>query len=181
VCATAPGGATVCDTDGHEIGLSHPAIEVVKEADPISGTEGTVITYTYTVTNSGDVPLTNVSVDDDVLGHICDIAVLQPQETVKCTGTYTIPPNSRAEITNIVVAGGTDPAGDLVQDRDTFTITVVAGTVVTKTPPGGLAFTGGPATVIPLAVAAIALLTLGSAMLWLGRRRGHIRPEDGQA
>ena len=178
VCATAPGGGTVCDSDNHEVDITHPAIEVVKAADPTSGTAGTVITYSYTVTNSGDVPLFDVTVDDDVLGHICDIAVLQPQSTEECTGTYTIPAGSPSEITNIVIAGGTDPAGDLVEDQDDFTITVVAGTTVTKTPPGGVAFTG-PATAIPIAALALLLLAAGSGLLWLGRRRGHLEGTQG--
>ena len=173
VCATAPGGGTVCDSDNHEVDITHPAIEVVKTADPTSGSAGTVITFTYTVTNSGDVPLFDVTVDDDVLGHICDIAVLQPQTTVVCTGTYTIPAGSPSEITNIVIAAGTDPAGDLVEDQDDFTITVVAGTTITKTPPGGVAFTG-PATAIPIAALALLLLAAGSGLLWLGRRRGRM-------
>ena len=178
VCATAPGGGTVCDSDNHEVDITHPAIEVVKAADPTSGTAGTVITYSYTVTNSGDVPLFDVTVDDDVLGPICDIAVLQPQSTEECTGTYTIPAGSPSEITNIVIAGGTDPAGDLVEDQDDFTITVVAGTTVTKTPPGGVAFTG-PATAIPIAALALLLLAAGSGLLWLGRRRGHLEGTQG--
>jgi hypothetical protein len=175
-CAIDPSGATVCDSDNHEVDVIHPDIDVEKEADPTSGTVGTVITYTYLVTNSGDVPLFDVSVDDDVLGHICDIAVLQPNSTVTCTGTYTIPAGSPPEITNIVIAGGTDPAGNLVEDQDDFTITVVAGTTVTKSPPGGLAFTG-PSSAITFAGLALILLTAGSGLLWLGRRRGHVRSE----
>ena len=177
-CGTLPSGATVCDSDNHEVDITHPDIEVVKTADPPSGSPGNVITFTYTVTNSGDVPLFNVSVDDNVLGHICDIAVLQPKETVVCTGTYTIPANATGEITNIVIAGGTDPGGDVVEDEDDLTITIVAGTTVTptKTPPGGVAFTG-PATVIPVAALALLLLAVGSVLLWLGRRRGPSRLE----
>jgi hypothetical protein len=78
-----------------------------------------------------------------------------------------------------VIAVGTDPAGDLVEDQDDFTITVVAGTTVTKTPPGGVAFTG-PATAIPIAALALLLLTAGSALLWLGRRRGRGQVEGTQ-
>jgi uncharacterized repeat protein (TIGR01451 family) len=181
-CATDPSGATVCDSDNHEVDITHPGIEVVKSADPISGTVGTVITFTYEVTNIGDVTLFDVSVDDDILGHICVIPVLEPNETVVCTGTYTIPANATPEITNVVVAGGTDPDGDLVEDDDNFTITVVAGTTVTptKTPPGGTAFTG-PATAIPMATLALLLLTAGAALMWLGRRRGRGETEDPQS
>ena len=178
-CATDPAGATVCDSDDHEVDIAHPAIDVEKEADPTSGSPGDVITFTYTVTNSGDVPLFDVSVDDNVLGHICDIPVLQPHGTVVCTGSYTIPANASGTITNIVIAGGTDPAGDIVEDEDDFTIAVVAGTTVTKTPPGGLAFTG-PAAAIPVAALAVLMLTAGTGLLWLGRRRGRGHVEGSQ-
>jgi hypothetical protein len=178
-CATDPAGATVCDSDNHEVDIAHPAIDVEKEADPTSGSPGDVITFTYTVTNSGDVPLFDVSVDDNVLGHICDIPVLQPHGTVVCTGSYTIPANASGTITNIVIAGGTDPAGDIVEDEDDFTIAVVAGTTVTKTPPGGLAFTG-PAAAIPVAALAVLMLTAGTGLLWLGRRRGRGHVEGSQ-
>jgi hypothetical protein len=171
--ATACSG-TVCDSDNHEVDIRHPSIELVKTADPTSGTPGTTITYTYTVRNSGDVPLHDVSVDDDVLGHICDVRVLPPHSTVVCTGTYRIPRNAPASVRNIAIAGGTDPAGTVVHARDTAIITVVGALVVTpRTHSGGpsLAFTGSSVRVLPLAAGAIVLLLGGSALLLLGRRR----------
>jgi uncharacterized repeat protein (TIGR01451 family) len=170
---TDPTGGTATGSGTHLVDIIHPDIDIVKVADPTSGSPGAVITYTYTVTNSGDVDLVNVSVDDNVLGHICDIAVLHPQETVICTGTYRIPKNSPLQITNIAIAGATDPLGDPVSARDEATIDVVLGTTVTpptKTPPSGVAFTGSSA-VLPLGALAMVLLLLGSGMLWAGRGR----------
>ena len=176
---TDPTGGTVSGSGTHLVDIIHPDIDLVKEADPTSGSPGAVITYTYTVTNTGDVDLVNVSVDDDVLGHICDIAVLHPQQTVVCTGAYRIPKHSPLQITNIAIAGGIDPLGDTVSARDEATIDVVLGTTVTpptKTPPGGVAFTGSSA-VLPLGALALVLLLLGSGMLWAGR--GRERPAPG--
>jgi uncharacterized repeat protein (TIGR01451 family) len=172
-CGTGPAGQ-VCSNDDHLVDVVHPEITVVKEADPRSGSPGEVITYTYTVTNSGDVPLYDISVDDDVLGHICDIAVLQPGETKVCTGTYQIPEDAPPNLRNIVIVGGTDPWGVEVRDEDEETIDVILGTTVTptKTPPGGTAFTG-TAAAIPLAGIALAFLTVGTGLLWAGRRRGR--------
>jgi hypothetical protein len=113
-------GAT--DEDSHEVDLIHPAITVDKVPSPQSGAPGTPVTFTYTVTNSGDVDLTNVSVDDDKLGHIGDIALLKAGETVVLTASTVI---GNGSVTNIVIAGGTDPLGVLVTDDATATITPV--------------------------------------------------------
>ena len=68
-----------------------------------------------------------------------------------------------------------------MRDRDTELINVVLGRTVTPTPgpnnapttaaPSGLAFTGSGATPVWLGVAAALLLTFGTALLWVGRRR----------
>jgi uncharacterized repeat protein (TIGR01451 family) len=173
------GGTTVTDDDSHEVDIVHPAIQIQKQARPQSGSPGDEITYTYTVTNTGDVELFDISVDDDVIGHICDIASLAPGESQECTATYTIPEDSPAHIRNVAVAEGHDEWGVQVRDEDTEVIDFVLGQTITptttpptKTPPGGTAFTGSSA-VIPLSVVALILLTAGTALLWAGRRRGR--------
>jgi uncharacterized repeat protein (TIGR01451 family) len=50
--------------------LVHPAIQIVKECDPDSGSVGDIITYTITITNTGDVDLENVTVWDSLLGDL---------------------------------------------------------------------------------------------------------------
>ena len=79
------GATTVTDDDSHEVDIVHPAIRIQKQARPQSGSPGEQITYHYTVTNIGDVALFDISVDDDVIGHICTIASLAPGETKECT------------------------------------------------------------------------------------------------
>jgi hypothetical protein len=147
----------------------------VKEANPDSGSPGEVITYVYRITNTGDVTLFDISVDDDIVGHICDIPELDPGESVKCTADYTIPEDANIEITNVVIAVGEDENGTEVSDEDEETILVILGTTVTPTPtvtpPGGVAFTGTGAF-LPLAGLALLMLTLGTGLLWWGRRRG---------
>jgi hypothetical protein len=171
--ATACAG-TVCANADHEVDIRHPDIDLTKEADPTSGTAGTVITYTYSVRNSGDVPLHHVTVDDDVLGHICTIALLQPHATVVCTGSYRIPRGAPTSVTNVAIAGGTDPAGTVVTDRDTAVVDVVGAVVVspteTRAASPGLAFTGS-AEVIPLGALALVFLAVGTGLLFASRRR----------
>jgi uncharacterized repeat protein (TIGR01451 family) len=168
-------GRTANDTDSHVVDIIHPAIEIVKTADPTEGSPGDTITYTFDVTNTGDVTLSDVSVDDDVLGHVGDVAQLDPGETVELQVEYVIP-DATGPIVNVATVSGTDPLGEQVDARDDASVDVVLATTVTppptttKTPPGGTAFTGASG-VIPLAGIALAFLFVGSGLLWLGRRR----------
>ena len=175
--ATASGvdvnGHAVSDTDSHQVDIIHPEITITKTANPTQGSPGERIRYTYKVKNSGDVTLTDVSVNDDVLGHICDIPQLDPGETATCSASYVIPEDAGITVTNVATAAGTDPLGLKVRDQDDATIDVVLGATVTptKTPPGGVAFTG-TAAAIPLGGIALLFLTVGTALMWAGRRRG---------
>jgi uncharacterized repeat protein (TIGR01451 family)/fimbrial isopeptide formation D2 family protein len=169
------GSATGQATVTVECPAGTPDIRIVKEAHPDSGSPGEVITYVYRITNTGDVTLFDISVDDDIVGHICDIPELDPGESVKCTADYTIPEDANISITNVVVAVGEDENGTEVSDEDEVTILVILGTTVTPTPtvtpPGGVAFTG-TGVFVPLAGLALLMLTLGTGLLWWGRRRG---------
>src|SRR5699024_9504482 len=78
---------------------------------------GDEITYTLTVTNTGNVTLTNVTVQDDMLGG--DLAAtpstLAPGEEGTVTGTYVVTQkdiNRQDKIVNIATATGTPPGGD---------------------------------------------------------------------
>jgi hypothetical protein len=51
-----------------QVDLVHPSIDITKVANPISGNVGTMITYTITVTNTGDIGLVNIVVTDPLLG-----------------------------------------------------------------------------------------------------------------
>ena len=49
------------------------------------------MTYTYVVTNIGNVTLTDpVSVDDDLATVICPPALLAPGGSLSCTASYTV-------------------------------------------------------------------------------------------
>ena len=72
-----------------------PALTLVKTADVKSyQKKGDVITYSFEVTNSGNVPLSELVVVDPIVpGVQCPVltnGVIAPGETVICTGTYTI-------------------------------------------------------------------------------------------
>jgi hypothetical protein len=67
------------------------AIGLVKSAAPHAyGAPGQTITYTYRVTNTGDVPLHSIMLDDNKLGAItCPRTTLTPGKSMTCTATYT--------------------------------------------------------------------------------------------
>ena len=69
-------GTPVTDTAECSTDVSNPGISIVKTVDEEIVPIGTTVTFTYVVTNTGDVTLFNISVDDDILGHIGDIASL---------------------------------------------------------------------------------------------------------
>ncbi|MFO7772900.1 MAG: hypothetical protein R6V59_03005 [Dehalococcoidia bacterium] len=101
------------------------------EADPASVSEaGDVITYAYTVTNTGEVSLTGIDVTDDLLGKVTlDDSELAPGESTSGTATYTVTQDdidSGADIVNTATV--TTDQG--VTDSDSATVTVEVPEVV---------------------------------------------------
>ena len=166
---TSDDGRTTTDEDSHEVDLIHPAIEIVKTVNPISGEPGDTVTYSYEVTNTGDTTLYDVSVDDDIIGHIGDIAELAADETVTLTKDWVLP-SSPVVITNVGTATGTDVLGKTVSANDDAIVTIVLANNPPKPPPP-TAFTGSDA--MRLGLVALALLAMGLFALALGRRRGR--------
>ena len=78
----------------------------MKTVDPISGGPGDTVTYTYVVTNTGDTTLYDVSVDDDVIGHIGDIdQSSSPGQSVTLTKDFVLPAGELG-VTNVGTADG---------------------------------------------------------------------------
>jgi LPXTG-motif cell wall-anchored protein len=147
-----------------------PAIQITKTVDPKSGNPGDTVTYTYVVKNVGDTTLYDVSVDDDVIGHIGDIARLDPGDSVTLTKDFVLPAGSPV-VTNVGTATGTDVLGHQVSDDDDAFVTIVeAANPPPATPP--TAFTGSDAA--RLGLIAGLMLVVGVVALILGRRRREI-------
>jgi uncharacterized repeat protein (TIGR01451 family) len=144
-----------------------PAIHIEKTVDPKSGVPGDTVTYTYVVTNIGDTTLYDISVDDDVIGHIGDIAELAPGQSVTLTKDFVLPAGNPA-VTNVGTATGTDILETQVSDDDPAFVTIVeAENPPPSTPP--TAFTGSDAARIGL-IAGV-MVALGLLGLALGRRQ----------
>jgi uncharacterized repeat protein (TIGR01451 family) len=109
----------VCSTD-----VSNPGISILKTVDEEIVPIGTTVTFTYVVTNTGDVTLFNISVDDDILGHIGDIASLDPGEDATLTKDFVV---GDEIVTNIGTAVGHDILGREVSASDDATVAPIAG------------------------------------------------------
>jgi LPXTG-motif cell wall-anchored protein len=121
-----------------------PSIAVVKTADPSTITAaGQPITYSFTATNTGNVTLTDVAIDEGAFSGTgtlsaatCDTgaASLAPGATVRCTATYTATQADvdAGSITNTATAMGTTPTGvDVISDPSTAIVTAPAAPAIT--------------------------------------------------
>src|SRR5205814_1132079 len=106
----------VCDDDHHHLTPLHPAIQVEKRG-PATAHEGDKVTYSFKVTNTGDVDLTGVAVTDDKLGSIGTIASLAKGASQTLTGDFTVPSPSSG-VDNTATACGLDPLALKVCDDD---------------------------------------------------------------
>ncbi len=85
----------VSDTDPGNYFANNPCVDIEKlingqDADCapgviICGDRDCLLVYEFIVTNCGNVPLTNITVDDNVLGHIGDLQFLEPGESYTFT------------------------------------------------------------------------------------------------
>lgn len=157
-------------------------MSLVKTADPTAVTVSGDVVYTYVVTNTGDIVLSGVNVDDDLLGLIGSPGTLTPGQSATVTGTGTVGPTTAASVTNIGTAKGTDPLNREVTVTDDAIVTVDAADVVAQVLPDtdvlGVAVADVPAelprtgtgALSPL-LAGIGLLVAGMTIIATGRTR----------
>ncbi|WP_298258134.1 hypothetical protein [uncultured Litoreibacter sp.] len=97
--ATASDGTSTSPEDTITVpALQNPSMEVEKVADsvpPADFDEGNEVNYTYTVTNNGNVTLTDpITVSDNLIPAVtCEdlpAGGLLPDDSLQCVGTYTI-------------------------------------------------------------------------------------------
>jgi uncharacterized repeat protein (TIGR01451 family) len=105
------------NTASEETNMSYNAdFSIEKSADVDTATVGDVINYTYTVNNTGDVTLTNVTVTDSLLGAVTlNKTSLAPNELATGMLNYTVTETDLcANITNNATANATDPCGNVL-------------------------------------------------------------------
>ncbi len=130
------GGPNGVSVTNEILELPRPSIDLVKSVTSGSGFDsvGDVITYSLVATNTGNVPLTNVSISDPKLGALTCNPVqpvtLAPFATLTCTGTYTVvqADMNAGQVGNTATATGTPPTGGNVTDTDDATVPGVQAT-----------------------------------------------------
>jgi hypothetical protein len=168
---TDPLGQTVNNTANHTVGLLHPAISIVKTADPESVSVSGPVTYTYVVTNTGDTTLFDVLVTDDILGAIGRVGQLGAGESVTMARTVDVDAGTPPK--NIGTVVGTDVLGQTVTANDDAVITVVLAEVLQQPE---LPRTGAPLSAETRG--ALALIEVGLFLTLAGRRRRGTRRMD---
>jgi uncharacterized repeat protein (TIGR01451 family) len=156
VTGTPPSGDDVTDTSGTAFENDDPtvvdfdrlpAIALVKAADT-SGLssppqEGDILTYTFEVTNTGNVRLTDIVISDvlpDIVLSVGPIASLEPGDTDIATFTaqYVLKQTDldAGQVENLATVTGTPPDGPDVTDDSGSNVTEDAPTVtpLTQTP-----------------------------------------------
>jgi uncharacterized repeat protein (TIGR01451 family) len=119
---TPPVGSAVSDTDTALVDVIHPAIDIAKTPDTQVIVSGSTVTFTITVTNTGDVPLTNVTISD-ALAPNCSRALATLAVGAKGSYTCTLA-NVRADFTNTATTACTSPIGSVTTDADTAQVII---------------------------------------------------------
>lgn len=128
---TVPGGGTVKDDDSVTSSIQQqPAISLAKQVVGTPGNAvGETIEYSFTVKNEGNVTLTGIAVNDPKIpapGVSCPVAVLAPQATTVCSGTYTLTQADAdaGQVDNTATVTGNPPSGDPVDGSGSTTISL---------------------------------------------------------
>ncbi|QRP46214.1 DUF11 domain-containing protein [Amycolatopsis sp. FDAARGOS 1241] len=150
VTSTDPANRPVTATADAHVDVIHPAIAISQTVAPQQVREGDPVTFTITVRNSGDVPLTRVSVADDRTNSCA-----RPATTLVAGATenYTCSTKAgRDGYTNSVRVTGTDPLGGTVTAAAEASFTVLhPGLSLTRAVHGG-PFRAGDAVTTTLTV-----------------------------
>jgi len=142
VVGTSPAGAQPTDSDTAEVDQIDPALTVDKTiyaghdggascagAESVTALDGDPVTWCFAITNTGDVTLTDLTVDDlPLLADETDLTVLSgslasvaPGDTVN----LYLEASATGDLTNTATATGVPPVGPDVTDDDTASLDVV--------------------------------------------------------
>jgi uncharacterized repeat protein (TIGR01451 family) len=175
---TPPSGPAVTAASTLDLpAAQNPAISIVKSASP--GTvhaAGDVITYSFTVTNTGNTTLTGIAVSDTQLPPAsqaglspvtCPHTTLAPGEFTTCTATYTVTQADadHGSVNDSATASGTSPAGPAVTSPPTsLTVPVPAAPAlsVVKSAPSAQVHAAGDVITYDFAVTNTGNVTLTS-------------------
>lgn len=140
VADTPVAGATVTNSSAHQVNLPvrGPQMTIVKSADVATITAPGTINYRFTVSNTGNVTLEDVTVEDPALGLACPSVDLAPGQVavfggagadVVCTGTSRVVTQADVdtlnEVSNVAAANGTSQVAGAIGRTGALDIPVV--------------------------------------------------------
>ncbi|MFL9832389.1 gliding motility-associated C-terminal domain-containing protein, partial [Flavobacterium sp. ST-87] len=141
-CTTCPKDPECADCTITEI-PQNSKIALVKTASVAgTGVKGDIITYTFTVTNTGNTTLTNIVITDPMVGltitgnPIATLAAGASSTVIKGTYTITQADLDAGKVTNTALATAQDPKGNNVTD--------ISGTTVDNDTPTTTPITQNP-------------------------------------
>ena len=131
VTATAPAGETTTASDAIDVPIAPaPALDLDKRPGiPNGNVVGATMTYTFIVTNIGNVTLTDVAVSDPKVGVVtCPVAPVAPGAQTTCTATYVLTQADvdDGHVLNTATATANPPMGAPVSGTDTVDSPVVS-------------------------------------------------------
>nr|WP_245804901.1 hypothetical protein [Amycolatopsis australiensis] len=119
--ATAPVGPPVSAQDTAAVDVIHPGLKITKTAEPSIARPGDEITFTITVRNTGDVPLSEVSIVDKD-SCVKKLGTLEPAARQVYTCAAKAPSDDFTAAANVT---GMDPTGRPAQSKAEVKIDVV--------------------------------------------------------
>ncbi|WP_107452485.1 GEVED domain-containing protein [Streptomyces sp. TLI_053] len=189
---TPPGGGTPVTSPPDTVTVTaphHPALDLVKTADPASAAAGATVTYRFTLTNTGNVTIEHIAVREGefsgtgtVSAISCPESALGVGQQLVCTATYRVTTEdaARGTLTNTATATGTPFGSNHPVTSPPARTTVTTHPAAAPTPrpaphpapwhPGVLPHTGAGVSE-GLAGAALALTAGGGIALSVARRR----------
>ena len=132
VTSTDPLGNAVTDSDGADVTVLVPGVEIQKTPDFQQVSVGSTATFTITLTNTGETVLADLVVADPLVascGRIVSSLAIGATTSYSCTSTVA------ADFTNTASVTADDPLGNSWTDSDTADVDAIApGLAVTKSP-----------------------------------------------
>ncbi|MEZ5093189.1 hypothetical protein [Nocardioides sp.] len=142
VTGTDPNGTDVDATDSTDTAIpAGPAISLVKTGRSNGNNAGDSIDYEFLVTNTGNVTLTSIVIDDPMFTTVdCPVTTLAPTESTTCTASYTLTQADvdAGQVDNTATVTGTDPNATDVTDTDTESVSIPATPAITLVKTGTL-------------------------------------------
>ncbi len=122
VTATTPGGQSITAIDpAYYVGQAQPGLQIQLAVNGVHASAapgptiqaGSVVTWAYTVINTGDVPLTQVQVSDGQGAKVtCPVTTLAPGESTHCSAQSTA---VEGQLQDTATATATPPCGSGTQ------------------------------------------------------------------